>query len=336
MLKFLFLILTFSLVTYAEEEILLEDFQTIDEITLRNEKITKEREIEIHQQKLKWAQEFAKQIQLEDIEKSGTFRAFLKRETILLSLDNEEKFVLPKDVYAILYRMPDKEGYQYIITKSEEVKYKVKATEVSNIEVITNLDRPPHYYTPKEQVYVKPFYNEKPSYWVETNVLLGFAKSSASNELAGESSSNLSSSFKFEGASYFDFNIPLYIGASVQWETMTLDSAAQKILSFGPSFQSKNFEFLGAENRFTTSLRLSLYGNLTQDFQNETRDTNLRATAWQLGFIREKNFEVGTFLYGLHYQREWLRPKSSGQSLGISTETTTNNLVSVSVGWKWF
>lgn len=327
----------FIFTAYAEESLEQINFDTVEDINQRKEKVLQD--LYIKEQKLRWAKDFAKKIKQKDIEESGTFKAFIKRGTILFPLDNSKKYILPKDIYAILFRMQDKEGYQYILSKNGEVNYKVKAIEISNIEVITDLNKRPHYYTPIQIKKTQPFYDEKADYWLETNMITGLALSNVTRDLVNKDDSSFARSFKIEMVPYFDLNFPVYLGLSFQWESMTMSlsggKAKQEILTVGPSLQTKSFEAFGSPWFFASSVRFSLYGHLSQRETDFSRDIKIHATALELALMKEKRFSKGSFTYGLHYQREWLRAKAEDTSLDLKSQNTFNDIFGLSLGWKW-
>jgi len=336
-LALFFLAFIFTQPAFAQDSLEQINFDTVEDINQRKEKV--QQELYVESQKLKWAKEFAQKIEKEDIEKSGTFKAFIKRGTILLPLDNSKKYILPKDIYAVLFRMQDKEGYQYILGKSGKVSYKVKAIEISNIEVITDLNKRPHYYTPVEVKREKPFYDDDVNYWLETSIITGLAISNVTRDLVGKEDSSFARSFKLEMAPYFDLNFPVYLGLSFQWESMTMSldggKAKQEMLTAGPTLQTRSFDTFGTPLIFVSSVRFSLYGHISQRQTDFSRDLKIHATAFELGLMKEKKLDVGTLTYGLHYQREWLRAKAEDTSLDIKSQNTFNDILGLSLGWKW-
>lgn len=338
MLKIIFISFLFSTALFSQEESLEQvNFSTVEDLNQRKDEV--EKNIYFKKEKLKWAKNFTKKIEQEDIEKSGTFKAFLTRGTVLLSLDNTKKYILPKDIYAVLFRMQDKEGYQYLLDKNEQVKYKVKATEASNIEVITDLDKRPHYYTPVEIKNEKPFFDDKPSFWLETNIMTGLTLSNVTRDLVGKDDSSFARSFKMEAVPYFDLNFPVNLGLSLQWESMTMSldggTARQEMLTVGPAFQTNSFNTLGTPLKLTSSIRYSLYGHVSQNQTAYSRDITIHATAFQLGLIKDKDLKVGTLTYGIQYQREWLRAKADDTSLNLKSQNTFNDIFGLSLGWRW-
>lgn len=306
--------------------------KTIEEIIEREDAIPRLPEIKKEEIKKRIERNYIKNVHMQDIISSGTYKGLIKKDSPIFNLDSTERIELTKDIYVHAFRKEDHEGMIYLKNKDDKVLYKTYAYYVANVEEVSDLYKPPHYYVPLEKkIEIDPF-DKKPKLTFETHFIPGISLSNVTRDLADQDNSPLGSSFRIEACSYFNFPLPVTLGLFMNYEKLTINSqkveSSQELITLGPGIKTKNFDnyYAGLETRF------SLQGNFnSKNDQGVSKEAKLYSTSLE-GFIIKEN---GPFLLGARIQREWIRAKSVKSNLNIKSQNTYNDSLAVSLGWRW-
>ncbi len=276
----------------------------------------------------------AKQIILEDIEKSGTFLAALKIGTRITNIDTDEVYIVPKDVIFKLYNESDSEGFQYIISRDEEVYHKVKSSDVSDLKAVTKMHRDPETFTrvPKSKT-LKVFDDQFKMFF--QGALHRETVGGSFPRKATDTTVQPGVSLRYQLAGFFEWYMPAELGFSVEWENVTYQNnifynITNKSMNLGINVRSKKIYLFGDH-----PLRIGgafLWSPISKLTANSASLGNISADVSQnsLEFFTQMDFEnfIGEYFIGAKVRSRW--QKFSEKEKNFDDANTVND---VSVGF---
>jgi hypothetical protein len=348
MLKLLSLVtlITFGNIAHADDfpEI---DFTEINKIRL-NEKDQDEQIIKIIKSKsnrrFSYAEKEALKIKLKHIIQSGTFLGSINRGTKLIHLQSGTIFYTQKNLTVRAYRKNDYEGYKLLVNKNGFSTYKVLSNEVQSISEIVKLYEAPLKYKPvsKKKILFRVTDNDL-KFQTQFNLHLGLTDPKFISDL-GNTPNQTGQTVRYEASVYGNFDFPISIGLSLQWENMFGSIAGggkynMYALSFGPSFKSSNFKMGKGIFRAVFQTRLSILSKVAINSPTYTANFKSAQTSTSVGIERYIKTQLGSFIIGGNYQRQWLKPSAQNFEADISTKNNYNDSYVLTIGlgsdWIW-
>lgn len=282
----------------------------------------------------------ALRVQLEDISKSPLFTARILKNTSIYDVKTNKKHYLTKDVNVRVHTLDDYDKFLYIINKSGELAYRVDHNSVVNIEQITDLYHKPHKFTPIKQQKKLKIEDDQFKYSMHINFHGGFNFPRYTKEVLVDPQ-GLSTHLKTEVGLITNHSFLFDYGLTTAYEAVKGDLSdgtySIKTLSLGPEIKTRPFFY---NTKFTLGSRISLISDVLETRSSGSKVHKLSELTLSLGAEREIQFkEIGTLIWGVNFQRKWLRAKVQNEVFNISSSDNYDESIALYIGhqsdWTW-
>lgn len=318
------------------------DFTQINELRQKDEENIVQIIKSAPASKLTFYEKEALKVQLKDIIQSGTFLATIKKGTKLVHVRTGRLHYNQRTITVRAYKLKDYEGYQLLKNKNGYISYKALSKDVINITEVTKMHERPLKYVPIKKQIKYDLNNEDIKYQSQFLVNFGLTRPIFLRDIIN-SQDHFGQTMRYEATGYGRWKFPIKTGFTVQWENNygNFDNGKYNMytLSLGPSFKSMPFKIFDTEYLFIAQTRLAIFSKIDVVTRGSTANYNNSQTNLTLGLVREIKTDLGKFLYGFNFQRQWLKPSAIKTSLDINSENNYNDAIAISVGhgsdWIW-
>lgn len=281
------------------------------------------------------AQREALKIQREDILKSKVILIAIKEGSILVKIDTGEIYKTPKEIIAKAFNLSDFEGYRYLISGKNKIRYKVYETATVNMKEMLSMYEAPKKFTPIEKKIDYGLTNKKFYFNYDLSLMTGFGSSSFIEDIT-DTNEHISNVITYDFSIMGKWKFPIKSGLGVQYQTQSgensninynLDSF---LLAFILEMSNVNFIFdkLNYQIKFLTELvsRLNIEGQSTLNISKNILHLGASKKMWSI--------MNGDILIGLNAQREWLKAKANDQLFSINSNNRTNDLFMLNITYR--
>ncbi len=287
-----------------------------------------------------WETEALK-ITLKDILQSPVRPTFIPRKTKLINIETDEVYYTTKSINALAYSKVDFNKFRYIINNKGEVKFKTKASYLTNTSTITNLHHPPNrFQRVKKKIEVD---REDSDFKYSLNFKFHGGLQSAvfsRSLIKNETDTTMMPLFRSEGLVLTNLDFLFQAGFSFIYETANSvatdsDQLNYQSLSFGPALRTH----LLSENWYLElQPRLSIFSQVSSVTANKSFELSEASLLFSLG--RERKFyNSGKYTYGFNFQRKWLKVNATDNAAEISSENNYDDSIAIFIGhrsdWIW-
>jgi hypothetical protein len=284
----------------------------------------------------------ALRIQLEDIARSPLYVARLNRGTFILDIKTHKKLYLTKDINVKIHKLADYDKYLYIINKKGELRYRVYNSSAQNISDITNLYHKPRFFKPVVSVQKVETFDKNFKYTMNINLHGGFHFPRYTKELLTDTT-GISTQTRVELGFLTNHDFIFNYGFTGMYEATagSLSTAnglyTIKTFSMGPIIKTK--PLIGGF-QFSLASRMSIISDVLETRSTVSRVHKLSEISLSLGVEKEtKSSEYGSFIWGVNFQRKWLRAKAQNVAFDLSSTDNYDESLTLYVGhqsdWVW-
>lgn len=266
-------------------------------------------------------------VSAEEIIASGTERGIVRAGRDVFNIKTGEKLVLPREINVHFYRKPDELGFNYL--KADKITHKVWNKDIIRIKEELVLYEPPHRYTPAPPIFIKHYDNSRIRFNLEPSFSAGLVtgsymqrlfdspvKNGISQQFGIRAFTNWSKKIKFGGAFHFE-NTNYNIGdqGNVKYQSFSL----------GPAVKSPDFHWGDVPLRVQGQMRFGPFAKARAEKVGEGRDFSFRSTDFLASLEHPTKNELGAFVVGIFYQKQWLNLYSQPAGTDVSTSGETND-----------
>lgn len=318
------------------------DFSEIDKLQNKRNKSIRQIIKSVSARNLNYVEKEALKVKLKDILKSGTFIGSIRKGTHLVNVRTGKTFYTQKDIIVRAFRLKDYEGYQLLQNNNGHVSYKAPATEVVNIKEITKMYESPYKYTPVVEKIKYDINNKELKYEAHLMLNMGLTRPVFLRDLINDKN-HIGQTLRYEASVYGRWKFPLKLGVTGQWEnsfgTYSAGKYNMQSFSLGPTFKSDPFVFWDNEYNFIVQTRLAVFSRVIVSIPGQTINYRTSQTNLVLGLVREVKTPLGRILFGVNYQRQWVKASADQYELNIKAENNYNDSFAISIGhgtnWIW-
>lgn len=275
------------------------------------------------------------QVSMAQITTSGTALGAVKAGAIIVRLEDDEKFVIPKNMNVTYFLLEDEKGFKYLSSKGK-ARYKILGDRIINTTADTNLFEPPDQYTPAPKNIIFAEYDRKLRVLPEPIFYAGFVDGSYMADLFNDERARYGKTTQFGFRTFANWDWPVLAGAVFSYEraTYNLQNEGKVIYtspSIGPLFKTKDFYLSDFSYRFQMQYRVSPFARA--DIETRGEDQNLKFNSSDFLVSVEtpvKNY-FGEFVVGFFFQAQWLNLKDQDTNTKLIANNQTNNSYGISL-----
>jgi hypothetical protein len=280
-------------------------------------------------------------LELEDILKSDIFKGVVKRGTYLYSVPKMKKYRLNRDITVWAHHLADKEKYIYITNKQYQIKYKVFAKNIHNVERVANLEVPPSFYQEYDpSIRQRAREDDNPKSILMFDINLDYISSDFTADVLDSFSAEAGYGYRAGFSTLYKFSLPFDIGARIEMEQgffdlETNESTTKTTISLGPIIRWKPLKIKRHTLFISTAFLFSLNSRLSGVALSNNRNIKLSSNAFELNIAKRRKNKVGHYFYGLAYKRSWTRTTSDQGSIAISDTEKIDDSLGVVIGQEF-
>lgn len=285
----------------------------------------------------------ALKVQLSDISKSPIKLIYVPRKTRMVRLKDGNVFYPTRGFYAKAHTQLDFSKQRYIVNEKDELAYSVMYNQVSNIDQMTDLYRPPHRFKRLEKrVEKRNKYDEVFDYSLNFNLHFALNYPEYTKKLIGNPSM-FAPTLRIESAWVSKLDFDFQAGLTGMYENLGGQiedggNYSMQSLSIGPIFKTNRF---WGDYRGVIQARLSVFSRISISSAAATTNYTLSENVMLLGLEKEYDKgKFGKFLFGYNFQRKWLKTAASGDiATGVNARTRYDDSFGIYIGhrsdWIW-
>ncbi len=285
-----------------------------------------------------YAEKEALKVQREDIINSRVHLIAIKEKSVLVNIKTEELFSNSKEIISKAFTLQDYEGYFYLISKGNKVKYKVKAKDTSNLKDIVSMYERPKFFNPEKKKIDYNLTNNNFKFNYEFGLSLGYANSSFINEVASiqEHTSNFIA-YDFDLTA--DWNFPIVSGISLQYEKQyAIESDVEYNMNsflIGALFEYQNTKSFLKGLNLGMKLYIDIVSRLNTSSESLSQKINLSKNVFSFYISRPfYHFEKSQLIWSLAYTKQWIKAKAVSSLYNINSNTNKNNILLLSLKFR--
>jgi hypothetical protein len=274
-----------------------------------------------------------KKVSEAQIKASGIEYGHIAKGTRLFGIGAAEAKVheTAESIYAKFHRMPDEQGFKYVINNEGEISYKIRIEEFISVQQDLALYRPPHRYSPAPVNVSKSKYDQKFKFLPEAVFQAGIVQGNYMRDLFNDPAAarGYTTQYALHFASHWD--LPLKMGGVVNYERATYNLTGGSVnyssLSIGPQFKSKDFDLDGFGLRFQMQYRVSPLAKA--EARTAEGDLTFKFNSADLLISAEhpRKNEWGHMIFSLFFQNQWLNIKEQSVAVNIRATNETNRTI---------
>ncbi len=267
-------------------------------------------------------------IHMSEIEVSGVEYGSIRPGIPVTNVKTNSTKIISRPIYVKSYRLPDENGFRYLINKDGETVFKVSVEHFDPIKEETTLYVPPTKYQPVLVHKNISDYDTKLRVVPEVGGGADIVSSSFVSDILNDSEANFGYSSRVFANIYTDWKLPVRVGATAHFERsfykVSGGKAETSAFSFGPLARSKNFSIGETEFRLMGQFRLSPFSSM--NYENSIGSGTFKFTTYAVMAAIEfpiQNF-IGEFTIAPYYQQQWFTLKDQQEIVKLESKTNSN------------
>jgi len=271
-------------------------------------------------------------VEWDKITNSGLARSSIKAGVPIVRLEDHKVLTVSKEIIVFHFNEGDENGFKYVITKDQSVKFKIDSRYLQNIKRELELNVPPSNYSEYDRESEKVFYDEKLSLNFETNIYAGYVQGNFFQDLLNQKE-NLSGQ-----------TTQIELGTTVKWKYIirpgfvfnydkTIYNLAENAngnyqsLSFGPIFKTQSLRYKKTNYVLDLQFRISPFSRFIINSSSDPKNFTFNSSdiLFSTGFPTKNRF--GEFTWGLFFYSQWLNFKNQSEYVNIRASNKSN------IGW---
>lgn len=282
-----------------------------------------------------FAEKEALKVQREDIIKSRTHLIAIKQRSVLVNIKTEELFSNSKEIISRAFTLQDYEGYFYLISKGNKVKFKVKAKDTSNLKNITSMYEAPKYFEPERKKIDYNLTDSKFYFDYDLSLNLGLAQSEFINEIAS-TEEHTSSFIAYELDLIGNWNFPIRSGVSLQYEKqyareLEIEYNTNSLL-LGGVFEYRSSYSLIKELTIGMKFYIDIVSRLNISDTSSSQRIKLSKNVVSM-FISKPfyKFKENELMWSIGYTNQWIKAKADSSLYELSSSSNKNSIIFISL-----
>jgi hypothetical protein len=269
-------------------------------------------------------------VSFETIQQSGTIRAVVNPGATFVRVSDNRALKSTEVLEGKFYRLPDELGFKYLIGKNEKVEYKIRESEIVEVEPDYVLYEPPNRYTPAEVIIQKVPYDRGLALVPELSVYTGYSQGNYMRDLFNDKAARYGTTAQVALHAFGNWNYLLRPGAVLNYERTLygLSGGGQvtySSLSFGPQFRSKDLHLNEFSFRIQGQFRFSPFARLQGETTGGAASFKFYSSDVLFSVEHPIKNPWGEFAIGLFYQRQWLSIRSQQEIVSVRPSNRTND-----------
>ena len=275
------------------------------------------------------------QVTLDQIRTSGTAVGALKEGTIVMSLEDDEKRFIPKNMKVTYFLREDENGFKYLSSKGK-LRYRVWGDDVIETKEVTTLFEPPDQYTPAPKNTLFAEYDSKFHLMPEPIFYTGFVDGSYMKDLFNDKRARYGKTTQFGLRTFAKWNWPILAGIVLSYERSTYNLTGNGRVvydspSIGPAFRTRDYEILDFAFRFQMQYRVSPFARTHILKNNVETDIRFNSSDFLVSWEHPVKNGWGEFVLGLFFQAQWLDIRAQEEATRLIANNQTNNSYGISL-----
>lgn len=278
----------------------------------------------------------AMKIQASDILKSKTFLGLIPRKTQLIKLSDNSLHYTTREIKVRAHRQKDFENCIWLQNKDGSISYKVELGNIVPIDRIVDLSETPKTFKPVKKIKNLTLLDEDIRLQSELHFHIGLSFPYFTRELVNNSDiTGVHNRLDLINYAKWQFPLSLGIALSLQQEKVSFSdggSLSENSVFIAPVIKSRPFDF-GFKNLIaTTMVKTSLISQLAESRPQANRNFSFHKLAFNLGLHKENKWYWQNFIYGIDFQRQWVRVTGNNEALSIKDSSITDDAITFKLG----
>lgn len=268
---------------------------------------------------------------------SGTEHGHVKAGRFLVRLSDGKQVEVVEPFFGKFYRLPDEQGFKYVISNDGACLYKTKTDYMNSVEPELALYEPPLKYTPAPVNILKSDVDKKLNIRPELSFYVGSVQGNYMRDLFNDKKASSGLSTQFGAHVATDWKLPIKAGLVFHYEKTSYDlSNGGKInyssFSFGPQFKTRDFHVFEMPFRLQTQFRVSPFARANAEMNNGQDITfKFNSSDLMAGLEHPISNRFGEFVLGVYYQVQWLNLKDQSEVVSVNSTNETNSSLGLSL-----
>jgi hypothetical protein len=269
-------------------------------------------------------------INLDEIIKSQTHLAAIKKGGIIHDIKTNDQKIVPKDIYVRVFNQEDENGFKYIKNEDDSVVWKVSGRMVESLKEDLKMYEPPELYSPAVRV-SKSYIDKELSFLPELIFHTGIIHGNYMQDLFNDKNASFGVGNQYGIHFFTKWTSPLKAGGVLHLERSNFSSGSGSYINYnsisaGPQLKTKDFD-LKIPIRLQTQFRVGPFASAKSRNQLFKFYSNDLLLSLEMPF---KN-NLGEFVFGFYYQRQWLNLKDQSSPVNLKSDGKTNNSYGLSI-----
>lgn len=270
-------------------------------------------------------------IKFSQIQKSGAELGSVKRGAALKRISDNQLYTLGRSIYLRSYRLPDENGYKYLINKDGTTSFKMKGEYIESIEPELVLYEPPHRYTPAPLNQLKAEYDSKLSLKAEVSFYTGVVSGDYMADLFNDPEARSGETIQYGAHLFAEWDLPLTAGVVIHYEQsnykLSGGSVSYSSLSFGPQLKTRDFHIGEFPLRFQTQFRISPLARASAKTPNGAVNFKFNSADFLNSLEHPITNRWGEFVIGIFFQTQWLNLKDQPEIVSVKASNELNKAI---------
>lgn len=284
------------------------------------------------------AKELKQKVEISDIVSSGTYLSTILSGSYLENIEGTEIYKLNRDINVYVYKKTDGGDYKYIVDKKNNLRYKTLRKNVEDVSAVADLNTKPQTYSEVETNHFYKSYDDIKMIKTQFNLHREMINSRYLMEIAESRYDNPSSSTRLEGIAFFQWNFPIELGISANYQTATFETvnstpAYYRSWNLGPVMRFDLIHDDGITYKMNLSYQHAAAATLTYKLYETEYVTLLSNNSFQVGFEGQTKNSIGNFCFGLTYRRQWISVKKTvDENLKLGARSRNADSIGLFIG----
>lgn len=267
---------------------------------------------------------------LEEILTSPEELGVIKAGTFIYTMENSRKVFVDQDINVRFHRMPDEQGFKYLISKNGDIKFKVETKYIHSIAPETVMYEPPHSYTPApEREFIR--WDQKLNAKYQLGVASSYMKADYLQDLLNLGSSPSGQMNHISGSVIADWEWPIKVGLGAHYQRAQFNTDGGttnfSTFSFGPIFKSKTFYPNEVAVRLNAQISYSPLGKMDVNISRGSTGFKFNSTDLHLGVEFPFPNRWGEFNVELFIHQQWINLKDQEEIVSLESSNKPNQAI---------
>lgn len=235
----------------------------------------------------------------------------------------------------------DSFDYCYVRNRAGALAYRVKSSEVVNIDAdVAMYEEPRSFVEVKERKNVSPFDRDL-RWWPELVATVGVGSAAWTRDVVDSGRARSATGYNVGARWLGRFADRMQLGAVALLEnwghSLDAGTVTYRNFSLGVTAKTPDLSWGGFPSRFIAELRVGAFGVLTVSANGAQDQFGVRTTSSMLGWERVHANGLGEWTWGVSWQRDWPRLRAQTIAVAKSSSQETNDLIGLhfTQGFPW-